>query len=63
MRNNYVYDQRAPFFNTLINLKTTLEMKVDEGDEWEVTTLLEEMLPPLAEVVGFTTAMRIKDLL
>jgi hypothetical protein len=63
LRNNYVYDQRAPFFNTLINLKTTLEMKVDEGDEWEVTTLLEEMLPPLAEVVGFTTAMRIKDLL
>jgi hypothetical protein len=63
LRNNYVYEQRAPFFDTLIKLKAILETKVDEGRLWEAATLLEEMLPPLAEVVGFSTAMRIKDFL
>lgn len=63
LRNQFVYKQRAPFFHTLIALKVLLESKVDEGRLWEAATLLDKMLPPFAEVIGFSVAKRIKDFL
>jgi hypothetical protein len=63
LRNSYVFNQRAPFFNVLIKMKETLEGKITQGRNWEAAMIMEEMLPPLAEPVGLVAAMQIKDLL
>jgi hypothetical protein len=63
LRNSFVFNQRTPFFAVLIRMRGLLESKIRQGRNWEGAMIMEEMLPPLAEVIGLVCAMRLKDLL
>ena len=63
LRNSFVFNQRMPFFAVLIRMRNVLEAKTAQGRNWEAAMILEEMLPPFAEVTGLVSAMRLKDLL
>jgi len=62
VRNNYVFEQRAAFFQTLINLRDILGTKVQGSAFWQAALIIDELLPPLAEVITPGSIIRMKDL-
>jgi len=62
VRNNYVFEQRAAFFQTLINLRDILGIKVQGSAFWQAALIIDELLPPLAEVITPGSIIRMKDL-